>query len=200
MLAGPSELVVIADETADPGLIAADLLAQAEHDEDAVPILIAISENLIPEVRRELQMQLETLPTAPTARVALQHGGALLAPDLDTATEWCDQLAPEHVELFVRNAKEAANRLHHFGTIFIGEQSAEVFGDYGVGPNHVLPTGRTARSTAGLSVFTFLRVQTWLHQTTPSHQLIADSTKLARLEGLEAHARAAELRSHGKKD
>jgi len=192
MLAGPSELVVLADESADAKMIAADLLAQAEHDPDALPVLITTDEDLIARVERELTIQLEVLPTADIARAALQNGFALAVSDPDQATEICDRLAPEHLQLLVKEPAAAAERLSNYGALFIG--SAEVFGDYGAGPNHVLPTGGGARYTGGLSVLTFLKIQTWLELEEAS-VLVADSAELARLEGLEAHARAAEKRA-----
>lgn len=196
MLAGPSELVVLADGSADPERIAADLLAQAEHDDDAVPILISIGPALVPRVEAELARQLTSLPTAATARRALANGGVLVCTDLAEAARACDALAPEHVQVMTREPHVAAAALHRHGTLFLGG-AAEVLGDYGAGPNHVLPTGGTARFTAGLSVFTFLRARTWLDlQDTASAAVLArDAAALARLEGLEGHARAAELRA-----
>jgi phosphoribosyl-ATP pyrophosphohydrolase/phosphoribosyl-AMP cyclohydrolase/histidinol dehydrogenase len=196
MLAGPSELVVIADGTADPTWIAADLLAQAEHDPEALPILIALDPTLIPEVEGALRNQLADLPTEKTARAALRKGGVISCPDVEEAVRVCDAIAPEHLQLSVGDPAELASRLNHFGAIFIGEGSAEVFGDYGVGPNHVLPTSGTARVRGGLSVMDFLRVRTWIRLDEPglSSELVEDSAWLARQEGLEAHARAAEFR------
>ena len=191
MLAGPSELVVLADKSADARLIAADLLAQAEHDPEALPVLIALDPVLIDEVERELEIQLEDLPTADIARTALQNGFALAVSDLDQAADICDRLAPEHLELILEEPEGAAKRMRNYGALFIG--SAEVFGDYGAGPNHVLPTGGGARYTGGLSVLTFLKTQTWLSLDDAS-DLAGDAADLARLEGLEAHARAAERR------
>lgn len=193
MLAGPSELVVLADDTADVGLVAADLLAQAEHDDDAVPILVTTDATLPARVEAELARQLTDLPTAGTARRALENGGALVAPDLDAAIGVCDRLAPEHLQVMTRDARAVARRLSHYGAVFVGGSSAEVLGDYGVGPNHVLPTGGTARFSAGLSILHFLRVRTWLELSEPAVPA-ADAAALARLEGLEAHARAAERR------
>jgi phosphoribosyl-ATP pyrophosphohydrolase/phosphoribosyl-AMP cyclohydrolase/histidinol dehydrogenase len=194
MLAGPSELLVLADGAADPALVAADLLAQAEHDPDAVPMLVSLDPALPERVEAELSRQLTDLPTAAVARAALQNGFAVVAPDLATAIALADRIAPEHLELLLADADAVAPRLGHYGGLFIGSASAEVFGDYGAGPNHVLPTGGTARSCGGLSVLTFLRVRTWLRLDAVSPDLRHDSTALARLEGLEAHARAAERR------
>ena len=196
MLAGPSELVVIADESANPAWIAADLLAQAEHDPEAVPILVAMDAALIPAVEAELNTQLADLPTADTARAALAKGGVIACPNVEEAVRVSDAIAPEHLQLSVADASDLVPRLNHYGAIFIGERSAEVFGDYGVGPNHVLPTSGTARARGGLSVMDFLRVRTWIQLDGPGpfRQLVEDSAWLARQEGLEAHARAAELR------
>lgn len=195
MLAGPSELVVLADASADPALVAADLLAQAEHDPDALPVLITLYEPLIAAVNQELDRQLETLPTAKTAREALKNGYAVYA-SIDQAIELANRLAPEHLELIVVDPDTIKRGLRHFGALFTGAGSGEVLGDYGAGPNHVLPTGGTARSTGGLSVYTFLRVHTELAIDDPiaASQLADDAIALARLEGLEAHARAAEMR------
>ena len=196
MLAGPSELVIIADGSADPAWIAADLLAQAEHDPEAVPILIAMDPALVTAVEAELSIQLGDLPTADTARAALSKGGVIACPNVEEAARVSDAIAPEHLQLSMADARDLVPRLNHYGALFIGERSAEVFGDYGVGPNHVLPTSGTARARGGLSVMDFLRVRTWirLDEPGPSSELVEDSAWLARQEGLEAHARAAELR------
>ncbi|MBY0113862.1 MAG: histidinol dehydrogenase [Phycisphaerales bacterium] len=197
MLAGPSELLIIADDSADPATVAADLLAQAEHDTDAVPTLVTTSESLATRVIAELDKQLATLPTAATARAALNNGGFVLASSIDDAIAIADRVAPEHLQVMTRDARAVAERLQHYGAVFIGSRSAEIFGDYGVGPNHVLPTAGTARFSAGLSVFHFLRIRTWLEMNADAGEVaraVNDAAALARLEGLEAHARAAEQR------
>lgn len=192
LLAGPSELLVIADVDADPEVVAADLIAQAEHDVDAVPWLITPSSDLADAVDAALARQLADLPTADTARVSLtSNGGAVIVANLEEAVSVANEIAPEHLELLGDRARGLADQLAHYGGLFVGSGSAEVFGDYGVGPNHTLPTGRTARYTGGLSVFTFLRVRTFLELDTPSAETVADSVRLARLEGLEGHARSA---------
>jgi phosphoribosyl-ATP pyrophosphohydrolase/phosphoribosyl-AMP cyclohydrolase/histidinol dehydrogenase len=195
-LAGPSELVVVADDSADERLIAADLLAQAEHDPASIPILVSLDERVIERVEQELELQLSTLSTAATARAALLNGGALLVRHRHDAVAACDLLAPEHLQLHVGDPAWYAERLRHYGALFVGEASAEVLGDYGAGPNHVLPTGRASRFSGGLSVFSFLRVRTWLsiEDVEEARELYDDTTWLARVEGLEAHARSAELR------
>ena len=196
MLAGPSELTVFADDTADPGSVAADLLAQAEHDPDAVPVLVTLDPTLPGRVEVELARQLGDLPTAETARAALANGGVIVVASLDDGIATCDAIAPEHVQLELREAAAVAPQLAHYGALFVGAGAAEVLGDYGAGPNHVLPTGGTARSTGGLSVYTFLRVRTWLRidDRGAARPLIEDAIWLGRAEGLEAHARGAERR------
>jgi phosphoribosyl-ATP pyrophosphohydrolase/phosphoribosyl-AMP cyclohydrolase/histidinol dehydrogenase len=194
MLAGPSELVVLADETGDAQIIAADLLAQAEHDDDAVPILVTTSRRLGEGVEVELGRQLETLPTAATARRALANGFVCICPTMAEAIAVVDRIAPEHLEVQTDDAAAVAKGVANAGAIFIGAASAEVFGDYGLGPNHTLPTGATARFSGGLSVFDFLRVRTWLASDAGAPGVIGDVAAFARLEGLEAHARSAEAR------
>jgi phosphoribosyl-ATP pyrophosphohydrolase/phosphoribosyl-AMP cyclohydrolase/histidinol dehydrogenase len=196
MLAGPSELVVFADASAAPAVVAADLLAQAEHDPDALPILVTFNRGLPDRVEAELGRQLASLPTADLARQALANGGVVVVANVDEGIAACDALAPEHLELILDNAAHVAPRLGHYGALFIGAGSAEVLGDYGAGPNHVLPTAGTARSKGGLSVYTFLRIRTWLRvdDNAAARPLIEDASWFGRVEGLEAHARSAEQR------
>ena len=196
MLAGPSELLVLADEAADPAWIAADLLAQAEHDPDAVPILLTTSETVVTAVRVELARQLERLETASIARTAVENGAAVCCETWEQATALANRIGPEHLEIQHEQAETIAARLTNYGGLFIGRGSAEVLGDYGAGPNHVLPTSGTSRYTGGLSVFTFLRVRTWLQITElgDARELVEDATALAGLEGLCGHARSAQIR------
>ncbi len=195
LFAGPSELVVVADADADPGLIAADMLAQAEHDTDARAVLITDAPALIARVEDELTAQLHDLPTADVARAALErHGGVVVCRSRSEMLSACDDLAPEHVELMVHDPDAARRALQHAGAVFVGPRSAEVFGDYGFGPNHVLPTAGSARASAGLSVLRFLRPRTWLHLGVVDPAAARDAVLLARAEGLEAHARAAQRR------
>jgi len=199
MLAGPSELVILADESAASATVAADLLGQAEHDPDAVPILVTASSELATAVNLQLEKQLTDLPTAAIARQSLNNGGVILVQDLAEGERVCDLLAPEHLEILVANPDASAGRLTRFGGLFIGAESAEVFGDYGAGPNHVLPTGGTARFTGGLSVQDFLVCRTWLmmDSTAEMAEVARDARDLAKLEGLAAHARSAEKRLQG---
>jgi phosphoribosyl-ATP pyrophosphohydrolase/phosphoribosyl-AMP cyclohydrolase/histidinol dehydrogenase len=196
MLAGPSELVVLADASADPDRIAADLLGQAEHDPDARPILVTWDPTLPARVDAALAEQLRTLSTREVAAAAVANGFSVLCADAAEALSVCDRLAPEHLEVLTVEAEAHARTLRHYGGLFVGGASAEVFGDYGVGPNHVLPTGTAARFTGGLNVLHFLRVRTWLQmEGGPAlSAVIDDAARLARLEGLEAHARSAEHR------
>ncbi|MFK7767444.1 MAG: histidinol dehydrogenase [Mariniblastus sp.] len=191
MLAGPSELVLVADESAHPQTIAADILAQAEHDVDARPFLITTSRQIAEQVIEALIEQLDVLPTAEIARQSLANGAAIVASSIEEAIEVCNKLAPEHLELHCENASDIANKINHAGCIFIGSQSAEVFGDYGVGPNHTLPTAGTSRFSGGLNVFTFVRVRTWLELTKAPQSLIDDTARLAELEGLIGHQRSS---------
>ena len=197
LLAGPSELVVFADASADPSLVAADLLAQAEHDPCALPVLVAVGTSLSEQVDKEIRQQLTDLPSADIARAALANGGVVTVETIDEGIAVCDAIAPEHLQLHLTDAATVAPRLAHYGALFIGAGSAEVLADYGIGPNHVLPTGGTARWTGGLSVLTFLRVRTWVRITDVSaaRDVLEDAAWFARAEGLEAHVLAASSRS-----
>jgi histidinol dehydrogenase len=192
-LAGPSEIVVIADEAADPVLVAADLVAQAEHDVDAVPGLVTTSDDLATRVDGEIRRHLGDLPTSTVATAALANGFCVVVDHLEEAVGLANELAPEHLALHVEDPTVVGDQLTSYGAVFLGGTSGETFADYGAGPNHVLPTGRGARFQSGLSVFTFLKSPTWLRLDRPE-ELVADTALLARLEGLEAHARAAEAR------
>jgi len=191
MLAGPSELVVIADDEANPETVAADLLAQAEHDTDARPILITSSGKFAQQVCEALELQLVDLETGEIARQSLSKSAIIVAKSIEEGIRIADQLAPEHLELHCHDATRISQQIRHAGCIFVGHDSAEVFGDYGVGPNHTLPTAGTARWSAGLNVFTFLRIRTWLNLQSAPRELIEDTARLAELEGLVAHRRAS---------
>jgi phosphoribosyl-ATP pyrophosphohydrolase/phosphoribosyl-AMP cyclohydrolase/histidinol dehydrogenase len=195
-LAGPSECLVVADDSADASIIASDLLAQAEHDDDARAILVTTSQNLLAKVEAELQIQLATLPSAPTARNALKNSFAVVVSSIQQAIPVVDAIAPEHLELHFENATKYRDSFSNAGAVFVGHHSAEVLGDYGFGPNHVLPTLGSARYSSGLSVFTFLRTRTWIEltQLKEAQEAVQDAVDMARLEGLEAHARSAEKR------
>lgn len=198
--AGPSELLVIAGEGADPEIAAADLLAQAEHDTAAVPAVVAMSEGLADRIDAALARRLAELPepNRSTAESALANGWMLLAGGEAEAKAAAERFAPEHLELLVDDPRAWAASIGNAGAVFLGPGSAEVFGDYGAGPNHCLPTGGAARFAAGLSVLAFLRARTWLEMDVPatrwSDDLAREAAALARVEGLEGHARAAEIR------
>lgn len=199
MLAGPSELVVVADASADAELVAADLLAQAEHDDDALPLLVTTCDSLVGKVRSAIERRLARLATASTARTALRNGGAVLCADDGDMAAVCDAIAPEHLAVHLLEPREFACRVAHCGAVFLGSTCGEVLGDYGAGPNHVLPTGRQARHRAGLSVFDFLRVRTFLRAPMPTadqtaDQMLHDAEQLARIEGLDGHAESARER------
>lgn len=196
MLAGPSECLVLADDEASPATVAADLLAQAEHDDMAIPALVCLSERFAAAVDAELAKQLEVLPTKETATVALKNGYTVVVQSVAAGAEMCDRLAIEHLELQVADASKVAATLNHYGGLFVGAGAAEVLGDYGAGPNHTLPTGGTARSTGGLSVLTFLRVRTWMRvdDLVAARRMTMDCVELGTLEGLHGHAAAARQR------
>ena len=196
MLAGPTELLVLADESADPALIAADLLAQAEHDVDAMPVLVTTSAPLVEAVEEQLALQLVKLGTRETAEVALASGFAVVVASVDEAIAVADSLAPEHLQIAMREAAGVAARSSHAGALFIGEGSAEVLGDYCAGPNHTLPTLGGARQRGGLSVFDFLRIRTWLRidDRGAAAELYTDAAAMAAMEGLDGHRAAAQRR------
>mgnify|MGYP006282111839 CR=1 FL=1 len=199
MLAGPSELLVIADDTAEPGVVAADLLAQAEHDTQAVPILLTTSPALADAVDIELERQLTELETRETATAALRNGFICVVGSPGQARTIADRIAAEHVEIMVNDAEAFGLSLRNAGALFLGSMSAEVLGDYGAGPNHTLPTGRTARFQAGLSVIHFLRLRTWMRidDAQEARPLIDDAVSLAEIEGLAGHGASAMARRPG---
>ena len=196
MLAGPSEVLVIADKTCNPDIVAADLLAQAEHDTEARPILVCTEESIATNVNECLKSRLSKLSTADVAEKAVTNGFACVCPNVESAIAVSDSIGPEHLEIHTEDALGVGRRCTNYGGLFCGQISAEVLGDYGVGPNHVLPTCGTSRYTGGLSVFTFLRIRTWMNITdkNKAQDVIQDCIKLARIEGLEGHAQAAECR------
>ena len=196
MIAGPSEILIIADSSAKPAWVAADMLAQAEHDELASAICITTDSDLADAVLRELEMQCNALPRALTARKSLDNWGAIvLAPDVDFAVSLSNKIAPEHLELLVQEPWALLPRIRHAGAIFMGPYSPEAVGDYFAGPNHVLPTLGTARFASALSVQNFCK-RTSILAVSPdfAREHAGSVARLARLEGLEAHARSAEAR------
>ena len=195
-LYGPTETVIIADETANPTLCAADLLAQAEHDVLATPVLITTSEGLAEAVQSEIQARLERLERGGIAREAMEHQGCIaVVDDIEQAMEVANRFAPEHLSLMVREPRAYVERVRNAGAVFVGEFSHEVLGDYVAGPSHVMPTGGTARFSSGLGVHSFLKVSPLIAlDDATSRELSKAASLLARAEGLTAHAEAAEVR------
>ena len=195
-IAGPTEVVVVADAAANPAYVAADLLAQAEHDEEAMSLCITVSESLAEALVAELRQQLNDLPRARIAEASLAKNGAiLLVPSLEAAFALVSSIAPEHVELHCQDPWSHVNRVRHAGAVFLGGFSPEALGDYLAGPNHVLPTGGTARFASPLSVEDFLHRMSLLHFTEEGlNRLGGPAMTLASLEGLDGHARAVRIR------
>jgi histidinol dehydrogenase len=195
-IAGPTEVVIVADETASAEFIAADLLAQAEHGEDASSILITTSESLATAVAEEVERQLAALPRREIASVSLREYGAIvLVRELEEACVIVDELAPEHVEIVTRDDEAVGSKIKHAGAIFFGSYTPEAVGDYLAGPNHVLPTGRTARFSSALGVYDFVKRTSLLRYSEAAFSAVAESVAvLAEAEGLGGHARSALIR------
>ena len=195
MLAGPSEILIIADSSANPRFIAADLLSQAEHD-PAAAVLLTPDEKIAAQTLEEIEAQLATLPRGQAARDCLErYGFCAVTRDLDQAVELANQFAPEHLELAVENPNTVLSGLTAAGAIFVGQFTPESVGDYLAGPSHVLPTGGTARFCSGLSVNDFLRRMGVMTFSEPALKRAAPYIKhIARAEGLDAHARAVGIR------
>jgi histidinol dehydrogenase len=196
MIAGPSEILVICDGRTDPDWIAVDLFSQAEHDEDAQSILISPDGSFLDQVAASIEKLLPEMPRADIIRTSLEGQGALIqVRDLDEAAAIANDIAPEHLELSVADPRALAARIRHAGAIFMGRYTAEVLGDYCAGPNHVLPTARTARFSSPLGVYDFQK-RSSLIQCTGEAALALGRTAavLAHGEGLTAHARSAEVR------
>jgi histidinol dehydrogenase len=196
MIAGPSEVLIITDGHGDPRHLAADLLAQAEHDEQAVPLLVSTSEPFLQEVLQALEQQIQQGPWQAIARQAIEiNGKAFLVRDLDEACELANRIAPEHLELAVEGAETILDKIRHAGAIFLGSESAESLGDYVAGPNHVLPTSGTARFFSPLGVYDFIKRSSILSISTQGlERLGPKAMHLARMEGLHAHAQALDIR------
>jgi len=195
-IAGPSEVVVLADASADPRRVAVDLLAQAEHDEAAQAILITDSPDLADAVAAAVAAELPTLPRAAIAGASWDaHGAIILVRDWTEAVDCVNRLAPEHLELLLPDPEAVFARVRHAGAAFLGSFCPEAVGDYVAGPNHVLPTGRTARFASGLSVFDFLKRTTWIAAGQAALARVGPpAVALAEAEGLQAHARSIALR------
>jgi histidinol dehydrogenase len=199
---GPTETIVVADDSADAATVAADLLAQAEHDELATSILITTSASLAEAVSEQVDRQLRDLERAPIAGASINgRGGAVVVDTVEEAVALASEFAPEHLCLIVRNASEVAKTVTNAGGIFIGDESPEVLGDYAAGPSHVMPTGGAARFASPLGVQDFLKITSVID--IDSAQLAdagASAAIIARAEGLTAHARSMEMRLRERKE
>ncbi|MBV8095285.1 MAG: histidinol dehydrogenase [Acetobacteraceae bacterium] len=195
-IAGPSEVVILADRSNKPRQVAIDLLAQAEHDEAAQAILITDAPGFADAVAAAVAAELDSLSRAPIARASWdEHGAIILVRDWDEAAQLVNRLAPEHVQIMVPDPEPVFAQIRHAGAVFLGHFCPEALGDYVAGPNHVLPTGRTARFASGLSVFDFLKRTTWVAGGESAlAQLGPAAIVLAEAEGLQAHARSIAVR------
>ncbi|GAA6211349.1 histidinol dehydrogenase [Hyphomicrobiales bacterium 4NK60-0047b] len=196
MIAGPSEVLIIADKNNNPDWVAADLLAQAEHDIAAQSILITDAPDLASEVEKAVEAQLKTLPRKEIAEKAWQDfGGIILVDDLEKAAELSDRLAPEHLELALDDPEVMFEKIKHAGAVFIGHHTPEAIGDYVGGSNHVLPTARSARFSSGLNVLDFMKKTTILKCSAEGLRALGPSAiTLAEAEGLGGHARSVSIR------
>lgn len=194
MLAGPSEVVIIADAIADPETVALDLLAQAEHDPDARAWLLTADPDLAGRVSGQISRLRQAMAFPDHVDESLTAGGILILDSLEECAEASNRLAPEHLHIAIAETGQLRPLLRHYGALFIGVQATVPFGDYLAGPNHTLPTGRSARYSGSLSPLTFLRAQTWMEVTGDIDALAADTERFARLEGLHGHAAAARAR------
>jgi len=199
-LAGPTETVILADETANPAICAADLLAQAEHDVMASAILVATSLKLADAVNKQVEKQLARLERATIAAKSIsQHGGIVVVKSLQDGIDLINSFAPEHVSLMVKSPARWVKKIENAGCIFVGEASAEAFGDYAAGPSHVLPTGGSARFSSALGISEFLKVTGVVKLSKSTARRLAQATiEIAEAEGLTAHAEAARARTKEK--
>ena len=197
MIAGPSEILVLADGKSDPRWVAADLLSQAEHDVLASAVLVTDSRALAEQVQAELEVQLERLPRRDVARRSIDTGGKIIVTDsLDKAVEAVNRIAPEHLELCVDDPFALLHRVKNAGSIFLGRNAPEALGDYFAGPNHTLPTSGTARFSSPLSVDDFVKKSSFLYYDQAALSPVAERiAEFARREGLEAHARSVLIRN-----
>jgi len=194
-LAGPSEVLIVADDGADEKIVAADMLAQCEHDPDARAYLICFSEEFAHKVKKAAAEFLEKLDTKEIAQISFEKSYAAIVNSLDEAVEVSNRRAPEHLELMFKNCEEHAEKFTNYGSLFLGKYSAEALGDYCSGTNHVLPTNRVSRYTGGLSVFDFVKIQTYQNLSNDYAKTLAlCASCLAGVEGLSAHKLASELR------
>lgn len=196
MIAGPSEILIVADKSANPKFLAADLMSQAEHDKMASAILLTTSEETANETAKELSRQMQTLERIDIIEQSLNDFGAIIVcKDISEAVDFANELAPEHLELAVENPMEYIGRVDNAGSVFLGHYSPEPLGDYFAGPNHVLPTSGTARFFSPLSVDSFIKKSSFIYYTEPAlSEAKDDIIKLAETEGLTAHANSIKVR------
>ena len=202
MIAGPSEILVVADATANPRFVAADLLSQAEHDKMASAVLVTDSRTFAEEVSKELELQIPQLPRSEIARASIDLGGKIIVAEgnLMQAIEIANEIAPEHLELCVDNPFDYLDKIKHAGSIFMGKYCPEALGDYFAGPNHTLPTSGTARFSSPLSVDDFVKKTQFTYYTENALEKVADKIAFfAHKEGLDAHAKSAIIRFEDKK-
>lgn len=196
MIAGPSEILIVADETADPKYIAADLMSQAEHDKLASSILVTTSEEIADKTVKEIEVQIESLSRKDIIKESLSNNAAIIiCPDKYTACDIANTLSPEHLEVLFENPMEYIGRLDNAGSVFLGSYAPEPLGDYYAGPNHVLPTGRTARIFSPLSVNSFEKRSSFIYYTREALSAAKDDiVTIAEREGLTAHANSIKIR------
>ena len=196
MIAGPSEILIVADETSNPKYVAADLLSQAEHDKLASAVLVTDSQKLAEEVSKELEQQIPMLERAEIARTSIDNNGKIIVADtLLTAIDIANEIAPEHLELCVDNPFDYLDAIRHAGSIFMGKNCPEALGDYFAGPNHTLPTSGTAKFSSPLSVDDFVKKTQYTYYTKDALSRVArDVEFFAKKEGLTAHAKSAVIR------
>lgn len=196
MIAGPSEILIVADETANPKFLAADLMSQAEHDKMASAILLTTSVTVANKTAEELERQMQTLSRKEIIEASLDNFGAIIVcNDMDEAVRFANELAPEHLEMAVKNPLEYIGKIDNAGSVFLGHFSPEPLGDYFAGPNHVLPTSGTARFFSPLSVDSFVKKSSFIYYTEEALKVAKDDIiKLADTEGLTAHANSIKVR------
>ena len=196
MIAGPSEILIVCDGKTDPDWIAMDLFSQAEHDEDAQSILVSLDAKFLGQVEDSIEKLIAEMPRENIIRTSLKDRGAMVqVKNMDEAIEVANYIAPEHLELSIENAEEIAKQIRHAGAIFMGRYTAEAIGDYCAGPNHVLPTSRTARFSSPLGVYDFQKRSSLIGCSAEGASKLGKvASTLARGEGLVAHARSAEYR------
>ncbi len=197
MIAGPSEILIVADETCNAKYVAADMLSQAEHDKNASAVLVTPSKKLALDVQKELEKQIPALPRCDIARVSVDNNGKIIvAKDIEEAIEVSNLLAPEHLELCVDNPFDYLDKIQNAGSIFMGKNCPEALGDYFAGPNHTLPTGGTARFSNPLSVDDFVKKSQFTYYTKDALKAVGDKVAyFAKKEGLDAHARSVTVRT-----